>query len=617
MSWVTIVWSMTASACLTLAAIHFLVWSHRRTAWADLLFALTSVAVAVYAGLELAMMRAETPQQFATALRWIHVPTWVIVVSLVGFVRLHLRAGRPWLAWSIVALRTLALLLNFLVGQNLNYREVTALRHLRFFGESVSSGVGVSNPFMLIGQLSLLLLLVFSADAMITVWRRGDRRRALVTGGSIVFFVLTGIAQAVLVLWQIVDWPLTVSFFYLGIVLAMAYEVSREALRAAHLSDDLRESEARMTLASEAAGFGVWIWNVATQRVWGSEQWLRLLGFATDATVGPEEVLERIHPDDREKVRSEVRRAGQTGADFTGEYRVVLPDGEVRWIAAQGRMYADPQGKPTRMLGAVIDVTGRKESERQIGQQREQLTHLGRVMNLSELSGSLAHELNQPLAIILTNAQAAQRLLAQQPPDLAEAREILADIVSEDERAGEVIKRLRGLLKSGETHLQPLSANDIVEDVLRIARADLIERGIKVHVVPDANVPPVVGDRIQLQQVLLNLTLNAGEAMAANPPSDRHLTLATVHRDGTVRISVSDTGCGLPPDAERVFEPFHTTKKEGLGLGLSICRSIATAHNARLWAEPAGAAGVPSAGASTSRGATFHLDLPAAAEGKP
>ena len=617
MSWVTIVWSMTASACLTLAAIHFLVWSHRRTAWADLLFALTSVAVAVYAGLELAMMRAETPQQFATALRWIHVPTWVIVVSLVGFVRLHLRAGRPWLAWSIVALRTLALLLNFLVGQNLNYREVTALRHLRFFGESVSSGVGVSNPFMLIGQLSLLLLLVFSADAMITVWRRGDRRRALVTGGSIVFFVLTGIAQAVLVLWQIVDWPLTVSFFYLGIVLAMAYEVSREALRAAHLSDDLRESEARMTLASEAAGFGVWIWNVATQRVWGSEQWLRLLGFATDATVGPEEVLERIHPDDREKVRSEVRRAGQTGADFTGEYRVVLPDGTVRWIAAQGRMYAEPDGKPTRMLGAVIDVTGRKESERQIGQQREQLTHLGRVMNLSELSGSLAHELNQPLAIILTNAQAAQRLLAQQPPDLAEAREILADIVSEDERAGEVIKRLRGLLKSGETHLQPLSANDIVEDVLRIARADLIERGIKVHVVPDANVPPVVGDRIQLQQVLLNLTLNAGEAMAANPPSDRHLTLATVHRDGTVRISVSDTGCGLPPDAERVFEPFHTTKKEGLGLGLSICRSIATAHNARLWAEPAGAAGVPSAGASTSRGATFHLDLPAAAEGKP
>jgi PAS domain S-box-containing protein len=617
MSWVTIVWSATASACLTLAAIHFLVWSYRRTAWADLLFGLTSVAVAIYAVLELAMMRAETPEQFATALRWIHVPTWVIVVSLVGFVRLHLRAGRAWLAWSICALRTLALMLNFLVGQNLNYREVTALRHIPFLGESVSTGVGVSNPWMLVGQLSLLLFFVFTVDAAFTVWRRGDRRRALVTGGSIVFFVLTGIAQSVLVLWQIVDWPLTESFFYLGIVLAMGYEVSREALRAARLSDDLHESEARMTLASEAAGFGVWIWTIATNRVWGSEQWRRLLGFATDATVSLEEVLERIHPDDREKVRSEVRRAGETGADFTGEYRVMLPDGAVRWIAAQGRGYADPHGKPARTLGAVIDVTGRKESERQIEQQREQLVHLGRVMNLSELSGSLAHEMNQPLAIILTNAQAAQRLLAQQPPDLAEARDILADIVSEDERAGEVIKRLRGLLKSGETQLLPLSANDLVQDVLRITRSDLLERGIRVHVALDSSVPPVVGDRIQLQQVLLNLTLNAGEAMAANPPSDRHLTLATVHCDGTVRISVSDTGCGLPPDAERVFEPFHTTKKEGLGLGLSICRSIARAHNARLWAEPTVAAGIPSAAATTSCGATFHLDLPAAAEGKP
>jgi C4-dicarboxylate-specific signal transduction histidine kinase len=183
------------------------------------------------------------------------------------------------------------------------------------------------------------------------------------------------------------------------------------------------------------------------------------------------------------------------------------------------------------------------------------------------LSGSLAHELNQPLAIILTNAQAAQRLLAQQPPDLAETRDILADIVSEDERAGEVIKRLRALLKPGQTHRQPISANALVEDVLRIARSDLIERGIKVHAELDGSVPPVVGDRVQLQQVLLNLILNAGDAMAANPPPGRHLTLATAHRDGTVRVSVSDTGCGLPSDEECVFEPFYTTKKEGLGLG--------------------------------------------------
>jgi C4-dicarboxylate-specific signal transduction histidine kinase len=224
--------------------------------------------------------------------------------------------------------------------------------------------------------------------------------------------------------------------------------------------------------------------------------------------------------------------------------------------------------------------------------------------------------LNQPLAIILTNAQAAQRLLAQQPPDLAEARDILADIVSEDQRAGEVIKRLRALLKPGQSHLQSLSASEIVEDVLRIARTDLIERGIKVHAELDGRVSSITGDRVQLQQVLLNLIFNAGDAMAANPPAGRHLTLETAQRDGVVRISVSDTGCGLPPDVERIFEPFYTTKKEGLGLGLAICRSVISAHSGRLWAEPNAAAG-SSAAATVSRGATFHLELPAAKEGNP
>lgn len=205
MSWVTVIWSMTASACLTLAAIYFMVWCQRRTVWASLLFSLTSAAVAVYAVFELSMMRAETPAQFATALRWLHVPVWVLILSFVGFVRLHLRAGRPWLAWTICALRTLALLLNFLVGQNLNYREVTSLRHIPFLGESVSSGVGVWNPCVLVGQLGLLLLLVFVADAAITVWRRGDRRQALAACGSFLFFALAALVDSVLVFQQIVD----------------------------------------------------------------------------------------------------------------------------------------------------------------------------------------------------------------------------------------------------------------------------------------------------------------------------------------------------------------------------------------------------------------------------
>jgi PAS domain S-box-containing protein len=545
--------------------MHFLTWWQRRTMWADLLFALLSVAFASFAGGELAMMRAETPQQFATTLRWLHVPVWAVTLSLVGFVRLYLRAGRPWLAWTACGLRTIALLLNFLVGQNLNYREVTALRHIPFLGESVSIGVGVSNPLMLVGQLSLLFMLIFTADAAITVWRRGDRRRALLTGGSIVFFSLAAIAEAVLVLWQIVEWPLTASIFYSGIVFSMNFEMSRDMLRAAQLLDDLRKSQQQLQAILDGTPSLIFVKDLAGRFLLVNRAIESMFGVPRENLIGKtsHDVLPGEIADARRAADLDViaRRA-----EAFKEETIDRPDGIHTNLSVRFPLF-DPLGNVYAVCGISTDITGHKRAEQELQQQRDELAHLGRVMNLSELSGSLAHELNQPLAIILTNAQAAQRLLAQQPPDVAEAREILVDIVSEDERAGDVIKRLRALLKPGQTQQQPLSASELVEDVLRIARSDLIERGIKVRVALDAGVPRLVGDRIQLQQVLINLILNAGDAMAANPPSDRHLTPATAHRDGTVRVSVSDTGCGLPPDEERVFEPFYTTKKEGLGLG--------------------------------------------------
>jgi PAS domain S-box-containing protein len=447
MSWVTIIWSMTASACLTLAAVNLLVWCKKRAAWANLLFSLTAVGTAGMAYCELWMMQAETPGQFGAALRWLHVPAWALLVALVGFVRLYLRAGRSWLAWSFFGLRTLSLLLDFLVGQNLNYLEITRLRHIPFLSESVSVAEGVANPCMLVGQLSLLLLVLFVSDATVTVWRRGNRRQALAVGGSIVFFTLAGTVQAVLVLWEVIHWPMTTSFFYLGIVATMAYEMSREALRAAQLSDDLRESEERMTLASEAAGFGVWMWNIQRDQVWGSERWLGLFGFASDATVTFESLIQRIHPDDREGVEHAVRRAVADRSDYAAEYRVVLPDDTQRWVTARGRVYPDAHGKPVRMMGATIDITARKQAEAEALRQRAELAHVARVSTMGELAASVAHELNQPLGAILANAEAADLFLSQDPPALDELRAILIDIRQDDERASEVIRRMRALLR--------------------------------------------------------------------------------------------------------------------------------------------------------------------------
>lgn len=230
---------------------------------------------------------------------------------------------------------------------------------------------------------------------------------------------------------------------------------------------------------------------------------------------------------------------------------------------------------------------------------REELTHFARVASLTELSGSLAHELNQPLGIILANAQAAQRLMAQPVPDVAEVREILNDIVAEDQRAGEVIRRLRTLLKRGEVEPLPLSLHEAIEEVIRLLHADLIARGVTVVRELADDLPPVLGDRVQLQQVMLNLVTNSAEAMAGTAAEHRRLHVATARHNGTVRLSVRDHGCGLPADVEQLFAPFHTTKPHGLGMGLAICRTIVGAHQGRLWAEP-----------HAKRGAIFHLELP-------
>jgi C4-dicarboxylate-specific signal transduction histidine kinase len=395
----------------------------------------------------------------------------------------------------------------------------------------------------------------------------------------------------------------------LSLVLLMGYELSLDVLRAGQLSHELVESQQRMRQAASAADLSLWEWDIVRDEIWTTEKGRERAGIGASERIDFARFLQSVHPDHREPTQRAVRHALEVGGELEAEYPVISPDGATRWVVARGQVERDAAGKPLRVRGVSVDVTERKKAEVELTQQRNEFAHLARVMTLSELSGSLAHELNQPLAIILSNAQAAQRLLAQQPPDLAEVRDILADIVSEDERAGEVIKRLRVLLKPGQTHLQPLNANALVEDVLRIARSDLIERGVTVHAQLDGSVPPVVGDRVQLQQVLLNLILNAGDAMAANPPPGRHLTIGMAHGDGTVRVSVSDTGHGLPSDAERIFEPFYTTKKEGLGLGLPICRSIVSAHHGQLWAEPNVAA--------TRRGTTFHVELPTPAEGKP
>jgi signal transduction histidine kinase len=256
--------------------------------------------------------------------------------------------------------------------------------------------------------------------------------------------------------------------------------------------------------------------------------------------------------------------------------------------------------------GAVVtraNVSARRRAHLEIEEQRRELSHLARVAVLGQLSGALAHELSQPLTSILANAEAAQHLLRRQPADLHDLSEILQDILTEDRRAGQVVHRLRALLKRGEMRLQRVDAGELVREVLELARGELITRRVTAATSVDRDLPAVLADRVQLQQVLLNLILNASEAMSATAPAERTLLLtvrAASLRD--VQVSVRDCGTGIPPALiERLFEPFVTTKPEGLGLGLSISKTIVSAHGGRLWAEN-----------NPDRGATVHCLLPSA-----
>ena len=601
MSWATAIFSMTASSCLTLASIYTFMWWRQQDAWSHLLFSVAAIATAALAWFDLAAMHAQSAAQLSAAVLWAHILVWLTILALACFVRLYLRAGRTWLLWSVLLLRTISLFVNFASGENLNYGALPSLSRVQMLGEAVSVAQSQPNPWMLIGHLSLLALLIFVLDAAISVWRRGDRRMAIIVGGSIVLFVGAGTAQCLLIFWGSILWPSTPSLFFMGIIVAMGYELGSEAARAAPLAQALQSSEQRITLAAEAAHMGFWSHEPLRDEFWATDQWRVLFGFAAADRPCLEDVWQRLHPDDREMTRRTVATAAETDGRYQVEYRVLLPDGQIKWIASNGRIELNDRGQPVRMRGVSLDITKRKQAELEAQKHRGDMAHLSRVANLGELSSSLAHELRQPLSAIMHNAQAAQLFLADDDCDLQAIREILRDIVTDDERAGEVIDRLRTLLKKGEFQPQTLAVNELIQSVLKLLHHEMMARALKVVVELSPDLASVRGDRVQLQQVLLNLILNAADAMSQTTGCVRTLTLRSFSTEsGAVSISVADTGNGIPPGCEeKIFEPYYSTKPQGLGLGLSLSRSIVLAHGGRMWAE-----------SRPSAGAAIHFTLP-------
>jgi PAS domain S-box-containing protein len=984
MSWVTFIWAMLIGLCVAMALPNLLVgvWQRQRRG-AHLFFVLAAAAVTGMAACELAMMRADSVAQMTMVMKWFQVPIFFLFVALVGFIHLYFGSRRLWLGLAAVAVRFVCLVVNFLFPSSLYFREITAIQPLQFLGETVFLPVGEVSRWTRLAELSSLLLLTFVVVASIDLWRQGkgeNRRRALVVGGSIAFFLLPAVSAAI-THPRIITSPHFITFPFAAMLVAMAFELGLDLFRAGEVARklqlseaELREEHEQMDLATTAAELGIWVWDIVANEIWISEKGRTLFGFAPSEKLDIEHFRNAIHPDDRDSMRRAVENALSTGKEYEAEHRVLLPDGQVRWLTGRGRVEFD-DGKPARIRGASLDITRRKlreaalresearfrtvantapvmiwmsgldklctffnkpwlqftgrameqeigngwaegvhpddlqrclqtyaaafdarepfamqyrlrrhdgeyrwisdsgvprydveknftgyigscmdvteslsnqqalrESEErmslamdaaklglwewnvskdelwgtkprrallglptsgkikledglsavhaddrdrvrqtlhdaartgedyhleyrvvlpdgsvqwtdhrgrcvrgagsnelilrgismdvterkraeekfrmaveaspsgillvnQTGQivlvnsqieklfgyvreelighsveilvperfagahpehrakffaapaaramgagrelfgrrkdgsefpveiglnpiqspegmlilavvvdisarklaqtealrHREEIGHLSRVAAMGEMAASIAHELNQPLSGIVSNAAAGQRFIDRGNVDLREFRELLADIVADGRRAGEVIRGIQSMVKKGAPVRQQVNLNDLVVKVVQMVNPNAILHSCELETLLEPNLPAIEADPIQLQQVLLNLIINALDAMRDTPVSRRKVVIATERNaNDAIRTSVRDYGAGIPEETrERVFEHFFTTKATGIGMGLAIVRSIVESHGGTIACENA-----------DGGGARFHFTLP-------
>ena len=363
----------------------------------------------------------------------------------------------------------------------------------------------------------------------------------------------------------------------------------------------LREFEERVRLAAEAAHLGVWELDAATNEMWISDSARALFQFDSETRVNHALLQDRVHPEDRALRDSAVKAAVETRGEYEIEYRILLPDGNLRWIGGRGRCVTGENGKGTRLIGVSIDITPRKIAEAEARRYHEEVGHLSRVAAVGELAASIAHELNQPLSGIISNAGAGQRFIDRGNVDLQEIRDLLGDIVADGRRAGDVIRGIQSMVKKGVAGRERVNLNDLVMEVVRMVKADAMLRSCALETLLGPDLPAVEADAIQLQQVLLNLVINAFDAMRDTPVLRRKVVIATERNgDGAIRTSVRDYGVGISEDArDRLFDHFFTTKAQGLGMGLAIVRSIVESHAGTIAAENA-----------DGGGARFHFTLP-------
>jgi len=394
-----------------------------------------------------------------------------------------------------------------------------------------------------------------------------------------------------------------------ALLVACLVALSFQVLKRRRAEATLEASEKRMKFAAASTDTGLWQYDVANRHLWATEHCRSMFGLKADSPLTPEAFVDGVHPDDRAVVSVAIKGVANAGGSAgRSEFRVVQPNGRPRWFLATTNIEFDEDGEPARVSGIFRDVTVRKRAEQEAKQLEDtlrvtqnELALASRRTTIGAMAASIAHEINQPLSALITNGGIGLRLLAKPDSDRNELQDVLERIVKDGHRAGTIISGIRAMFKKDRREKSPISIRDLVYEVLALVRGELNNHGVSFRVELPQELPRVMADRVQLQQVLLNLVMNAVEAMSSVENGERSLLVkAAFHGSSDVVIVVEDSGPGIDPnDMDRIFDPFFTTKSHGMGLGLSICRSIIESHGGHLWASNR----VP-------RGSVFHVRLP-------
>lgn len=572
---------MVSAVAFCMAVVQLLLWLRDRSNKVPLLAAIISLAAGTCALLEMSIAKTTDIATAQILIFATNVAIFFILVPMVWLIRIYLGHGIFWLAALITAVWLLGLAVNLFLPGNLTYSSITQLeQHVTAWGENWSQPVGTANPFRVAVDVTTLLIIAYVLHATIAAFRSGERRKAIAVGGAVLLFLTVAGIHTILVDEGTISTPYMISWAFVAIAFSLGNEVVYQASTAAQWSRELSQAETRWRMLLENVPLGIMGADRNGTITYANKSFETILGYPKEQLIGSSIV--KFAPENLQiELGDRIARAGGTPAQ--AEFPLVSSRGSIRQVRWSVVSLLDAKRQVSDFIAICEDISELKKAEAELRGFERTIEHFDRAAFLVELSSGLAHELNQPLTAILNNAYAGRRILDRDDTPNEELDEILADIVRDDIRAGKVIESTRRMLQKGKMEVRKSALASLVADVRGILSGETVSAGITIAVnIPD-DLPPVAVGRVEIQQVLMNLLLNAIRVLKETHPNKPTICLGAHKKGERVKITISDNGPGIDAKTQaRLFEPFFSTRKDGLGMGLPISKRIVELHGGKL-----------------------------------